>query len=317
MKAAIIGCGMMGKVHADCYISKGIEIAAVCDSSYEKLSDFALNYNTRTYTSVYEMMKKESVDLISICTPVNNHYSSMKAAIENNYPILCEKPFCANLTQADTIADLIIRKNIPFQLGFKMRYENVYSKAKEIIDSGEIGELQYIFISHYQPFSIPEWYMDNGVIQELLIHAFDIVNWFFCGEMPNRIVVDRCFINHRKGEDKAFINLYYSGNRRAYITGGYMPFFPNVHGGHDFVFQFIGEKGYVAAKRNSNVEVFSHNRIETISLSPVNAFSLEIDDFLKLVKGKKSDKLADIQDAVNSQRLYQMVVNAYSEYSRI
>ena len=72
MKIAIVGCGSIAKVHAQC-INKNIghKLVAVADKYLEKAEAFAENFGGRPYASLEEMLEKEKIDVLHICTP---HY---------------------------------------------------------------------------------------------------------------------------------------------------------------------------------------------------------------------------------------------------
>lgn len=301
MKAVIAGCGVMGKAHGNAYRARGVELAAVCDADGDRAEKLATEFNCRYYESFPDMLRQEKPDLASICTPAFHHAQGIKEASQAHCAVLCEKPFAQSLQEAKQAAQWVEKERIPFRLGFKMRYEAGYATAKRILESGEIGALNYVFISHFQPLSQPAWYMDRGVIAELLVHSCDLACWFF-GEEPLSVWARMEYRMHKEGEDQALLELDFSESKKAVICGGYMEQFPPVRGKHDFVFQLVGEKGYVAGKRNGCLEVLSPNRIETLSLEEQNAFEREIADFLLAAKGKPAGG-ADLKAALLSQKI--------------
>lgn len=301
MKIAIIGCGAMGTAHESAYRALGHRVAAVCDKDIRRARALADVADCPAYQELAQMLSQESIDVSSICTPAPGHLPAIRLLSEAGSAILCEKPFVQNLEEAYQARQAVLDAGVPFRLGFKMRYEAVYLKAKQILDSGEIGKPRYAFISHFQPLSQPSWYMDVGVVTELLIHAIDMCLYALGGE-PERVHMQSESRLGKAGEDKAVLQLDFSGGRRALITGGYMPDFPPVRGKHDFVFQFVGEKGYVCGKRNSALEVFSPQRIETLHPVEGNAFELEMADFLAAARGEHAGG-ATLEDALRSQRV--------------
>ena len=79
-----------------------------------------------------------------------------------------------------------------------------------------------------------------------------------------------------------------------------MPEYPPVRGKHDFVFQFLCEKGYVSGKRNSCIDVFSPEGVSHYTPIAENAFALEVRDFIKAASGMPSGG-ATLHDAMISQ----------------
>lgn len=301
MNAAILGCGAMGYAHAGAYTDLGVRVAAVCDQDRTRAEKLAKSVGGSAYSSLAAMLDEQRPGVVSVCTPAHNHPDAIVALASRGVATLCEKPFAPDMAQARAAYAAVKDAGIPFRLGFKMRYEGVYAAARQIVQSGEIGALRYVFISHFQPLSEPAWYMDIGVATELLVHAMDISCWMF-GETPAEALMRSEYRLGKTGEDQARIELRFGGGRQALIAGGYMPGYPPVRGKHDFVFQFIGEKGYVCGKRNSAVEVFSPDRTELFHPEDASAFQDEIRDFLAAAKGALSGG-ATLEDALRSQRV--------------
>lgn len=308
MKVAIAGCGVMGATHAAAYRANGAEVVAVCDRDAARAEDFAHRFNCASYATLEGLFAANSPDIVSICTPAVSHLDAILRASAKKCAIVCEKPFVVSMNEARTAAKAISDAGIIFRIGFKMRYESVYAEAEKILRSGEIGALRYIFISHFQPSSEPSWYMDIGVTTELLIHSFDIAGWLF-GELPRSARMTSSYELGKSGEDKSMVELDYSGGRKAIIVGGYMPGFPPIRGKHDFVFQFVGEKGYVAGKRNGSMAVFSPRRVESFVPAEVNAFEKEMTDVFRAMRGEEAGG-ATLEDALRSQHILEAALSS-------
>lgn len=297
MKVAILGCGTMGRAHGAAYRALGAQVTAVCDTNPQSAAALAHELGCPAYADAGQLLGEQRPQAVSICTPANAHAEAIALAASAGCAILCEKPLAWSLEQAFSAARSVVKT--PFRLGFKMRYEDVYAEAWRILDSGELGKPRNVFISHFQPLSDPAWYMDVGVTSELLIHSFDIACWVF-REKPARVRMQSQRLLGRSGEDQATVELWFSDNGKAVVAGGYMPGYPLIRGQHDFVFQFQGEKGYVAGKRNGGIAVFSPQGIRELRPEPRNAFEWEINDFLKAVRGEEAGG-ATLHDALVSQ----------------
>jgi len=311
MKAGIIGCGQMGYAHAQAYTANNIDIVCAVDTNENKALKFSKRFNCNFYTSQRRMMEEQELDVISICTPVDYHRVSIEMAIKNGIPILCEKPFAIDLDEAISVGKLIAKSNAFFSIGFKMRYENIYREAKTILDSNEIGEAINIIIGHFQPPPSASWYMDNGVIMELLVHSIDICNWFF-NSIPYKVTADAQNILNKRGEDRAFIKLDYQGHNQGIIVGGYIDKFPAIAGKDDFLFLVVGEAGYLAGKRNGKLLVCSKQRLTEIELEKSNAFELEIKDFIESINQKQTPKIP-LKVALASQLVLNYVYKSINE----
>lgn len=130
--------------HAPCYRQfPEIEIVAVCDIIEDKCKEFCRRWNVpRYYLDYREMIEREQPDIVSIATAASMHAEMAIFAMEQSVKgIYSEKAMCCSLKEADAIVDCVRRHNVVFMLGAQRRHHPILKKAREIIDSGEIGEL--------------------------------------------------------------------------------------------------------------------------------------------------------------------------------
>ena len=103
----------------------------------------AYEFGGKAYTDIKEITEK--LDLVSITTPPNAHYKVVMEMINKKTPIFCEKPITMNVMEAKNIVMASQESRVPVGVGFKMRYEPVFVKAREYI--GEIGKTVLSFCS--------------------------------------------------------------------------------------------------------------------------------------------------------------------------
>ena len=111
MKSAVIGLGVIGKVHAELLKQNGT-LAAVCDCDGEKLR---LYQGVHGYNDWRELLEKERPDALHICTPHCLHAEMTVAALEQNINVLCEKPLYMRREEIEKI--LSAERNSRAQLG--------------------------------------------------------------------------------------------------------------------------------------------------------------------------------------------------------
>ncbi len=167
LKAAVIGCGRMGAYtrpellrtlpkgwlpnnHAAAIsIAEGVELAAVCDVSLDTAQAAADRYGARAVYSDYSRLLDElRPDIVSIATRTNIRPSIIRQAVAAGVRgIHAEKPLCRSLAEVNESVSLISKANVAFTYGVYRRYMEAYKMAKEIIDSGELGELWQVSIA--------------------------------------------------------------------------------------------------------------------------------------------------------------------------
>ena len=100
MNFAIVGCGRIGRRHAE-QICKVGRLVAVCDVLHESALELAEKYNANIYLSIEALLTNEpDVQVVSICTPNGLHAEhSVKSLLAGKH-VLCEKPLCIHLQDA-------------------------------------------------------------------------------------------------------------------------------------------------------------------------------------------------------------------------
>lgn len=121
----------------------GVEIAALCDSNDDGIEErMRLTEASRRYRNYKEMMEKERPEIVILCSRLpEDHYEQIKLAISMNCHVLCEKPFVADLRQADELIELAEAKKIKILIAHLGRYALVFRTMKKMIEDGAIGRV--------------------------------------------------------------------------------------------------------------------------------------------------------------------------------
>ena len=127
MRAAIIGLGVIGKVHYNVLKSMGEEIVALCDINPEKLGEYE---GAKKYLNYKIMLDSEKIDVVHVCTPHYLHAEMVIYALNKGINVLCEKPLCISSEEIDAVLEA--EKNSSAQLGvcFQNRYNETSRFAK-------------------------------------------------------------------------------------------------------------------------------------------------------------------------------------------
>ena len=143
--AAIIGCGGIASAHANSFRALGIPIVACADINRKAAESFASKYDVQSlYTDHRELLKNERVDLVSICTWAQSHADiTIDCAEAGVKGIMCEKPMCRSLGEADAMIYACRRNEVKLAIGHVRRFEPSYVEARELIREGMIGEPLY------------------------------------------------------------------------------------------------------------------------------------------------------------------------------
>ncbi len=147
LNIAVVGAGDWGRNHvrtffnlAECYL------LYICDNNEGVLSDMKRLYPKVKATSNYdEILNDSTVDAIVIASSAMSHYALAKQAIEAKKHVFVEKPFSLNVKDAEELIRLAKKEGKKLMVGHLLIYHPAVRKLKELIDTGEVGDVYYIY----------------------------------------------------------------------------------------------------------------------------------------------------------------------------
>lgn len=217
VRVAILGAsGWMGKVHTMAFQSfpqfmgaadGTARIVALVAHSLSEANDLALRApGAKVLTDWRDAVNDPDVDLIDICLPDNLHYPVAKAALLAGKHVYCEKPLADTAAEARELADLAREKGVITRVGHGFPRNPVHDLAKEIIQSGEIGEVQlFKGCQHIDVFGDPlapfMWRADGqraptGIVGDTGSHVFSFME-FLVGRVKS-LVADNLIVTPKR-----------------------------------------------------------------------------------------------------------------------
>ena len=149
---AYIGCGGIAETTAK-ELMKGNtnEIVAVWNRTESKAHNFVKKYGGKVYASPEEAITAPGVEGVYIAVNADKHAEFMKLCIKNHKPVLCEKPFTVNRTEAEEVFSLAKQENVFVSEAMWTWHNEISDKVKEWIDAGKIGEIKEVNASYAWP----------------------------------------------------------------------------------------------------------------------------------------------------------------------
>ncbi|HQH22715.1 MAG TPA: Gfo/Idh/MocA family oxidoreductase [Bacteroidales bacterium] len=192
LNTAVVGIGKVTAIHARALANlPGSRFAAVCSTDRKKAEDFASAHRIKGYTDVAEMVHREKIDVVVICTPHPVHRAPAVAAMEAGAHVLVEKPFASSLEDCDAMLSAAERYDRQTGVISQRRWYRPVQRVKEAIDSGKIGKPVFGTVNmlgwrdekYYQ--SDPwrgSWKGEGGgVLVNQAPHQLDLLQWFMGG----------------------------------------------------------------------------------------------------------------------------------------
>jgi len=184
VRFCLIGAGRAGAIHARNVARhiNGAELASVCDPNPAALQTMKQELGiTRLYSDYHEALADDEADAVIIVTPTFLHRDIAVAAAERGKHLFLEKPMAVTLQECDAINSAVTRANVKLQLGFMRRFDDGFMRAKEMLQSGEMGRVMIIKSTGRGPGGPGPWMWDltksNGIIAEVNSHDIDSVLW--------------------------------------------------------------------------------------------------------------------------------------------
>ena len=165
LRMALVGGGQgsfIGRVHATAAVldNRAALVAGALSSSAEKCKASAPSYDipeSRAYGSYQEMLEKESalpadqmIDFVSVATPNHTHFAIAKAAVEAGFNVICDKPMTFDFAQAEQLVNAVEKSGVVFAVSHNYTGYPLVRQAREMILSGELGEIQAIRSNYIQ-----------------------------------------------------------------------------------------------------------------------------------------------------------------------
>lgn len=184
----VIGCGIIGinQIKAFSQI-QGVRVVAVSDIAKEKAEKAASLVNARPYSDYKTMLRKETLDLVSVATPDHLHkqpvIDSIDAGIKN---LVCEKPLATSIEDAYEMARAVKNRSVRFCVDFENRWLPTFRAIKTAVSEGVIGEPVYASAMLSDRIDVPlemwgppetSWARNSTCADFLLSHWTDLVRW--------------------------------------------------------------------------------------------------------------------------------------------
>jgi len=197
----MIGYGFMGRAHTNGYkrcpdffpeLGHQPVLKAACARNREKVNEFAEQWGYESVETDWKaLIARDDIDAVDICVPNNLHKEISIAAAEAGKMILCEKPIAMNTAEGEEMCQAVEKAGVANTVWYNYRRVPAVTLAKQIIDSGVLGQIFHYRANFLQDWTInaevPQggaglWRLDaaaagSGVTGDLLAHCIDTAIW--------------------------------------------------------------------------------------------------------------------------------------------
>lgn len=143
MKAAVIGCGLIGRKRAMAFPDH-VELVGCFDENSSASESFAKEFNTTNFVSIVELLAIPDLNFVVIATRHDSLHSIATSALNAGKNVFIEKPGAINHLEFEKVCKLARRNKLKMHVGYNHRHHPAIKKAYEIFNEGIIGEVMFL-----------------------------------------------------------------------------------------------------------------------------------------------------------------------------
>ena len=311
----IIGCGGIAEPHVKGYLAlpEQAQVVAVSDVVEENARRVSEQVGgARIFSDYRELLADSSVDAVDICLPHHLHTEAILAAAAAGKHILCEKPLCLSLDEADAIRSTIAANGVTLMCAHNQLYLPTVRHAKELLDQGTLGAIYEIRTSDAfrHPWDMPgaTWRsrretMGGGELIDTGYHPSYLL-LYLAGSAPAEVAaMTSTYRLAIDGEDSAQVLVRFESGAVGNIVTSWAYSPPPG----TWKFQVVGERGHVYASGNTLHYKLLGEEAGSVSFEDVDTFSAEIADFVACL----SEGRRPLQTEAEGIAVLKVILGAY------
>lgn len=220
LNVGVIGCGYWGPN----LVRNFNQLNESCVVRVSDLDSNRLNHMKKLYPSVdtttdyMEIIDDPDIDIVAVATPVQTHFDLCSEALKAGKHVFVEKPITSSADEARELITIAEERNLKLMVGHTFLYTSAVKKMKEIIDSGELGDIYYI---NSQRMNLGLFQQDINVSWDLAPHDISIILYLLGQEPQSVSAIGESHINPAV-EDVAVISMKFTNNLIAFVTSSWL-----------------------------------------------------------------------------------------------
>ncbi|MFN8592752.1 MAG: Gfo/Idh/MocA family oxidoreductase [Thermomicrobiales bacterium] len=261
LRAAVVGVGMIGSLHARVYAEDArTTLVAVVDPDADRARRVAEPLGAAWYTDTATMLARDTPELVSIATREQDRFAPAVACATAGAHLLLEKPLAPTLGEAKQLAAAVAATGVRTTVNFTLRSDPRYQRVKAAVDDGTIGTPRTFFarrrgtgagLENYAPWT--------DLLISTAIHDIDAMIWII-GSPVERVYAEAVAGKSAAwGKEDAVMALlrFANGAIGSLETSWILP--PTVPAPLDAVLDIVGtEGGAVITGANHGLEIVDH-----------------------------------------------------------
>lgn len=255
----IIGAGRIGKLHAETLVMRVPEarVLAIADILPDAAKETAARFNISMASGDYhDILNNKDIHAVAICSATDTHSQIIVESAQAGKHIFCEKPIDFSLEKIDRALAAVEKAGVTLQIGFNRRFDPNFARVREVIQSGQIGDVHILRITSRDPAPPPISYIkvSGGIFLDMTIHDFDMARFLVGSEVTEVYAVGAVRVDPAIGEagdiDTAVVTLKFANGALGVIDNSRKAIY-----GYDQRVEVFGSGGVVASENNTPTRV--------------------------------------------------------------
>jgi predicted dehydrogenase len=264
VRVGLIGSQFVSEIHAESLKRVALaEVVAVASRTEAHAVAFAQKHGIpHAFTDYREMLKMDELDVVVLGIPNDLHAEATIAAAAAGKHVICEKPLCLNLAEADAMIEACRRANVKLMYAEELCFTPKYVRLKRLVDEGAVGQVYLIKQSEKHDGPHSPWFWDvqrsgGGVTLDMGCHAFQFFRWMLGSPAVKSVYAHMDTYVHgdkTRGDDNAIIIVEFDNGATCMAEESWAK-----PGGMDDTAEVYGSKGVAYA------DLLHGNAIRTFS----------------------------------------------------
>lgn len=210
---AIVGTGYWGKNLVRNFHQLGV-LHTICDNNPDALDNMFKQYEgLNTENSYLNVLADKEIEAVVIATPAETHYSLVEKALKAGKDVYVEKPLVLDESQGQKLIDLAAQESRILMVGHLLHYHPAFIRLKEMVKSGELGRINYIYSNRLNLGKIRR---EENILFSFAPHDVSMI-LSLAGEMPRSVTATGGNYLHKEIADVTTTHMDFHSGLKAHI----------------------------------------------------------------------------------------------------
>lgn len=266
VRYGLIGSAFVSTIHAEAIARvKGAEVVAVASQTEAHVREFAGKHGIANWFTDYrKMLEMPEIDAVVIGVPNDLHCEITEAAAQAGKHVICEKPLCTSLDEADRMIAACKNAGKLLLYAEELLFAPKYVRAKQLVDDGALGDVFLIKQSEKHSGPHTPWFWDvsrsgGGAMMDMGCHGVEYARWVLGRPKAKSAYAHMgtyVWKERTRGEDNSVLIVEFEGGATAMIEDSWAKF-----GGMEDNTEIYGSKGvaYADLLRGNSILTYSQS----------------------------------------------------------